>query len=49
LGASYTLPWGESRAWRFFGLVENLFDRDYYESGFRTPRRAARAGAQLNF
>ncbi len=48
-GASYTLPWGESRSWRFFGRVENVSDRDYYESGFRTPGRTGRAGAQLNF
>jgi iron complex outermembrane receptor protein len=48
-GASYRLPLGESRALRFFGVVENLFGREYYESGFRTPGRTARAGAQLNF
>ncbi|MCA1615326.1 MAG: TonB-dependent receptor [Acidobacteria bacterium] len=48
-GASYLLPWGESRSWRFFGRVENASGRDYYESGFRTPGRTSRAGAQLNF
>ncbi|HLL77675.1 MAG TPA: TonB-dependent receptor [Pyrinomonadaceae bacterium] len=48
-GGSYTLPLGERRSLRFFGLIENLFGRDIYESGFRTPGRTGRAGAQLNF
>jgi vitamin B12 transporter len=48
-GASYTVPLDERRSLRLFGLVENLFGRDIYESGFRTPGRTARAGAQLNF
>ena len=39
LGGSYTLPLGsENRSVRFFGYVDNLFDREYFESGFRTPR-----------
>ena len=46
LGASYTLPLGgEARSLRFFGYVDNLFDREYFESGFRTPGRTGRAGA----
>jgi iron complex outermembrane receptor protein len=49
LGASYTWPLSETRSLRFFGQVENIFDRDYYESGFRTPGRTGRAGAALNF
>lgn len=48
-GASYTVPFDERRTLRFFGLVENLFGRGIYESGFRTPGRTGRAGAQLNF
>ncbi|MFN2596694.1 MAG: TonB-dependent receptor plug domain-containing protein [Pyrinomonadaceae bacterium] len=48
-GASYRLPLTESRALRFFGVVENLFGREYYESGFRTPGRTARGGAQFSF
>lgn len=47
--ASYTLPLSESRSLRFFGKVENLFDREYYESGFRTPGINGRAGASLSF
>ncbi|MEK6283581.1 MAG: TonB-dependent receptor [Acidobacteriota bacterium] len=50
LGASYTLPLaGESRSLRFFGYVDNLFDREYFESGFRTPGRTGRAGAMFVF
>ena len=47
--ASYTLPLDESRSLRFFGKVENLFDRRYFENGFRTPGVNARGGAALNF
>jgi iron complex outermembrane receptor protein len=49
LGGSYTLPLGESRTLRFFGYVDNLFDRDHFESGFRTPGRTGRAGAAFSF
>jgi iron complex outermembrane receptor protein len=50
IGASYTLPLGsESRSLRFFGYVDNLFDREYFESGFRTPGRTGRAGATFVF
>lgn len=49
LGASYTLPLNESRSLRFFGYVDNLFDREYFESGFRTLGRTGRAGASLSF
>ncbi|MGH9943222.1 MAG: TonB-dependent receptor, partial [Pyrinomonadaceae bacterium] len=48
-GASYTLPITDARGVRFFGQVENLFDREYYESGFRMPGATARAGVQFNF
>ncbi len=49
LGTSYTLPLNESRSLRFFGYVDNLFDREYFESGFRTPGRTGRAGAMFVF
>jgi iron complex outermembrane receptor protein len=50
LGASYTLPLGsESHSMRFFSYVDNLFDREYFESGFRTPGRTGRAGATFVF
>lgn len=46
---SYTLPLDDARSIRFFGKVENVFDRDNYENGFRTPGRTARAGAAFSF
>ena len=50
LGASYSLPLGDDRRQlRFFGYVDNLFDREYFESGFRTPGRTGRAGASFVF
>jgi outer membrane receptor protein involved in Fe transport len=49
LGASYTLPIKESRSLRVFGYVDNLFDRQYFENGFRTPGRIGRAGAMFVF
>ena len=49
LTASYTFPLSDSRRFRLFGKVENLFDRDYYENGFRTPGINGRVGAALNF
>jgi outer membrane receptor protein involved in Fe transport len=49
-GASYSLPLGnEKRQLRFFGYVDNLFDREYFESGFRTPGITGRAGATFLF
>ncbi len=49
LGGSYTLALSESRSLRFFGYMDNLFGREYFESGFRTPGRTGRAGASLSF
>ena len=49
VGASYSVPLGEKRQLRFFGYVDNLFDREYFESGFRTPGRTGRAGASFVF
>ena len=49
LGISYTLPFGESRSLRLFGYADNLFDREYFESGFRTPGITGRAGASFSF
>ena len=48
-GAGYAWPLSEKRTLRLFGKVENVFDREYYESGFRTPGANARAGAALSF
>ena len=47
--ASYTFPLSDTRRLRLFGKVENVFDREYYENGFRTPGVSGRAGAALSF
>jgi iron complex outermembrane receptor protein len=49
LVADYAVPLSERKMLRLFGVIENLLDRDNYESGFRTPGRTARAGASLSF
>jgi iron complex outermembrane receptor protein len=49
LVASYRIPVADRRALRIYGKVENLFDRRYYESGFRTPRATALGGLQFEF
>jgi vitamin B12 transporter len=49
LGASYEFPMSERRRLRLFGYLDNLFDRENYESGFQTPGRTARGGASFSF
>ena len=49
VGGSYTVPLNELHSLRFFGYVDNLFGREYFESGFRTPGRSGRVGASLSF
>ena len=49
LGASYTWPLAGAKGVRFFGKVENLFDRENFENGFRMPGRTAVAGAAFQF
>jgi iron complex outermembrane receptor protein len=49
LGASYEFPMSERRRLRLFGYLDNLFDRDNFESGFQTPGRTARGGASFSF
>jgi hypothetical protein len=34
---------------RLFGTVENLFDHEYFENGFRTVGRNGRVGLALSF
>jgi len=34
---------------RIFGTIENLFDYEYFENGFRTAGRNARIGANFSF
>jgi iron complex outermembrane receptor protein len=49
LGAGYTWRLGGPRGVRFFAKVLNLFDRENFESGFRTEGRRAAAGAAFEF
>lgn len=49
LGASYRLPLSELRNLRFFGLVDNLLDRQYYENGFLNPGATGTAGLEFSF
>ena len=49
LGASYEFPLSDRRRLRLFGYLDNLFDRDNFESGFQTPGRTARGGASFTF
>lgn len=49
VGASYEFPLSERRRLRLFGYLDNLLDRQNFESGFQTPGRTARGGASFNF
>ncbi|MGI8638842.1 MAG: TonB-dependent receptor [Pyrinomonadaceae bacterium] len=50
LTGSYEIPFkSEKLRFRLFGTIENLFDYDYYENGFRTAGRTGRAGLSLSF
>lgn len=49
LGAGYTLPVGERHSIRFYGKVENVLDRTYFESGFRAPGAVFIGGGTWRF
>lgn len=50
LSANYEIPTrGEKLKFRIYGTIENIFDYDYFENGFRTVGRTARAGAGVSF
>jgi iron complex outermembrane receptor protein len=49
LGASYTLPLNEKVSLRIIGKVDNLFDREYFENGFRSPGARFTGGGSLRF
>lgn len=48
LTAGYTFPVGRN-SFRVFGTIENIFDQEYYENGFRTSGVTARAGLSFAF
>ena len=49
VGASYEFPLSDRRRLRLFGYLDNIFDRENFESGFQTPGRSARGGASFSF
>jgi outer membrane receptor protein involved in Fe transport len=50
LTAGYTIPLENGRFdLRIFGTIENIFDHEYFENGFRTVGRNARIGANFSF
>jgi hypothetical protein len=50
LTAGYNFGWKKDKLnLRLFGTIENVFDDNYFENGFRTPGRNARVGINLGF
>lgn len=50
LTAGYVFPLRrDDLTLRLFGTIENLFDHDYFENGFRTPGRTGRVGLSFGF
>jgi outer membrane receptor protein involved in Fe transport len=50
LTAGYTFPIHKDKMnLRLYGTVENIFDYDYFENGFRTPGRNGRVGLSFGF
>jgi iron complex outermembrane receptor protein len=49
LAVNYRIPLSDTRAVRFFGNVNNLFNQNYFEGGFRTPPILGLGGAQFEF
>ena len=49
LVVSYTVPVSENKSLRLYGKVENVFDRAYFEDGFRTPGAWGIAGLAFGF
>jgi hypothetical protein len=49
LGAGYTWPINDRQSIRFYGKVDNVLDRTYYESGFRMPGAVFVGGGSFRF
>jgi vitamin B12 transporter len=49
LVASYTRPVGENKSLRFYGKLDNLLNRTYWESGFTAPGRWGIMGVGFSF
>ena len=46
---SYSIPVGEGKELRFYGKIENVFDRTYYENGFAAPGIWGIGGLKFRF
>ena len=49
LTAGYTFPIGGEKRVRLYGTVENVFNYEYFENGFRTSGATARVGLTFGF
>ena len=49
LTGGYTFSMAKQRSLRVFGTIENVFDNEYFENGFRTAGVTARVGASFGF
>ncbi len=47
--AGYTFELTDSKSLKVYGKVDNMFDREYFESGFRVPGATALGGVQFQF
>jgi len=50
LTVGYDIPTSKDKLrFRLFGTIENLFDRNYYENGFRTAHITGHGGVKVSF
>jgi iron complex outermembrane receptor protein len=49
VAVNYRIPLSDTRAVRFFGDVNNVFNQNYFEGGFRTPPILGLGGMQFEF
>jgi iron complex outermembrane receptor protein len=49
LTGGYTFSLSGEKSLRVFGTIENMFDNEYFENGFRTPGMNARGGVSFGF
>ena len=47
--ASYTWPVSDRKSVKLFGKLENMFDREYFEAGFRSPGIWGTVGLSFGF
>jgi iron complex outermembrane receptor protein len=49
LVGSYSIPVSDSKTVKLYGKIENVFDRAYFEDGFRSPGLWGVAGLRFQF